>query len=410
MAPPLLPKRVLSPEPPDTGKCVSGPTTAKGKVTRSTAAKTRQSPYNVDAARRATTREKARSEAHNSTDLPIELDTDMIEHTIDYECQEIANEGFHQLSRETQLSQNSNPLTPAQCSATTAQHNASTLMDGVKGLLDLTNDYLRMLEEKHPGVGANFLALLADGTSRAMRGERVYAEKAKPENSETKVYNLKEQNVKATPPKGQSREDRRVMIRLGPEHEARKTGAFELRQKVQELVFDKSLVSDVWAVPSAVAILAPTPALAAAILQNKTAIENRFGSAVVERQEKWTNFIIGPIPKKVRCLEGFRDPMDGLLSEELAALKEIVPIRYMNWTRRSQDDQPFGHIRISVPEAKSNKFPPRLRLFGEAVFVQRIRQRQQPIVCDKCYGFHTIRTCARTPKCKTCATEAHDGP
>ncbi|POS81999.1 hypothetical protein EPUL_005490, partial [Erysiphe pulchra] len=73
-------------------------------------------------------------------------------------------------------------------------------------------------------------------------------------------------------------------------------------------------------------------------------------------------------------------------------------------------DQPFGHIRISVPEAKSNKFPPRLRLFGEAVFVQRIRQRQQPIVCDKCYGFHTKRTCARTPKCKTCATEAHDGP
>ncbi|POS81774.1 hypothetical protein EPUL_005764, partial [Erysiphe pulchra] len=132
-----------------------------------------------------------------------------------------------------------------------------------------------------------------------------------------------------TPPKGQSREDRRVMIRLGPEHEARKTGAFELRQKVQELVSDKLLVSDAWAVPSGVAILAPTPAKAAAILQNKTAIENRFG--------------------------------------KLAALKEIVPIRYMNWTRRSQDDQAFGHIRISVPEAKSNKFPPRLRLFGEAV-------------------------------------------
>ena len=181
-----------------------------------------------------------------------------------------------------------------------------------------------------------------------MRGERVYvitetklqtqqqhprdrwADKAKPDNSEIKVYNLKRQTTKATPPKGQGREDRRVMIRPGPEHEARKTGAFELRQKVQELVSDKSLVSDVWAVPSGVAILAPTPAKAAAILQNKTAIEDRFGSATVERQEKWTNFIIGPIPKKVRCLDGFRDPMDGLLSEELAAVKEIIPIRYMN--------------------------------------------------------------------------------
>ena len=145
MAPPLVSKRVLSPEPPDTGKCASGPTTAIGKVTRATAAKTRQSPYNVDAARRATTREKARSEAHNSTDLSMVLDTDMIEHINDYECQEIANEGLPQLSKETQLSQSNDPPTPAQCSATTTQHNATTLMDGVKGLLDLTNDYLRML-------------------------------------------------------------------------------------------------------------------------------------------------------------------------------------------------------------------------------------------------------------------------
>ncbi|POS83692.1 hypothetical protein EPUL_005063 [Erysiphe pulchra] len=177
-------------------------------------------------------------------------------------------------------------------------------------------------------IGENVLALLADGAFRALRGECVYVK------IETKLQTQR----------------------------------------------------DIWAEktkPENIAILAPTPAKAAAILQNKTAIENRCGSAVFERQEKWTNFIIGPILKKVRCLEGFRDPMDGLLSEELAAVKEIVPICYMNWILRFQDDQNFGHIRISAPKAKSNKFPPRLRLFGEAVFVQRIRQRQKPIVCDK---------------------------
>lgn len=41
--------------------------------------------------------------------------------------------------------------------------------------LDLTNDYLQNLHKELPGVGADFLALLADGASRAMRGERVYA-------------------------------------------------------------------------------------------------------------------------------------------------------------------------------------------------------------------------------------------
>ncbi|KAI0995571.1 hypothetical protein K3495_g12607 [Podosphaera aphanis] len=139
------------------------------------------------------------------------------------------------------------------------------------------------------------------------------------------------------------------MIRLSPDHEARKSGTFELRQTIQKLVPDSSLVSDVWSVPSGVAILAPTPAKAAAISQAKTVIEERFGNATVERQETWTKFVIGPIQKKVRCLDDFRDPIDGLLLEELASVREAVPIRYINWTKRSQKDEPYGYIRICVP-------------------------------------------------------------
>ncbi|POS85506.1 hypothetical protein EPUL_001726 [Erysiphe pulchra] len=246
-----------------------------------------------------------------------------------------------------QASVRSPAVTPEKDLSVASQHNAVTLMDGIKGLLDLTNDYLRMLEEKHLGIGADFLALLADGASRAMRGER------------------------------QSREDRRVMIRLAPDYEARKTGAFELRQKAQQLVPDKSLVSDVWPVPSGIAILAPTPAKAAAIPQSKTVIEDRFGNATVERQERWTSFIIGPIPKKFNVLMRLRDPLDGLLSEELAFDRDTIPIRYMNWTRRSQNDQPTSHIRKSVPESKSHKFPSRLRIFGEACAPNTMASIQQ---------------------------------
>ncbi|KHJ31237.1 hypothetical protein EV44_g4058 [Erysiphe necator] len=110
------------------------------------------------------------------------------------------------------------------------------------------------------------------------------------------------------------------MIRLGPEHEARKAGPFELRQKIQELVSDKSLVSNVWSVPSGVAILASTPAKAASIMQSKATIEERLGNAIVEQQEKWTTFVIGPIPKRVRCLDGMQDLMEVLLQEELATV------------------------------------------------------------------------------------------
>ncbi|KAI0993428.1 hypothetical protein K3495_g14756 [Podosphaera aphanis] len=59
--------------------------------------------------------------------------------------------------------------------STDGPRSSSSLMKAIKGLLDLTNHYLLDLENEHPGVGSDFLALLADGAFRAMRGQRVYA-------------------------------------------------------------------------------------------------------------------------------------------------------------------------------------------------------------------------------------------
>ncbi|POS82853.1 hypothetical protein EPUL_005483 [Erysiphe pulchra] len=119
------------------------------------------------------------------------------------------------------------------------------------------------------------------------------------------------------------------MIRLKPDHEAWKNGSFELRKKIEKLVSESSLVSDAWIVPSGIAALAPTSAKAAAILRAKKVIEHRFGNALVERQGAWTNFDIGPINKKIRCLDRMHDPMDGLLQEKLAHVRDTVSIRDM---------------------------------------------------------------------------------
>ncbi|KAI0999255.1 hypothetical protein K3495_g8942 [Podosphaera aphanis] len=125
--------------------------------------------------------------------------------------------------------------------------------------------------------------------------------------------------MRATPPQGQSSEDRRTMIRLGPDHEARKADSYELRQAIQKLVSDSTLVSDVRSVPSGVAMLASTPAKAATILQAKSANETRFGNAIVERQESWPKFVLRVHKKKVRCHDGQSDrlcyPLEGLLQE-----------------------------------------------------------------------------------------------
>lgn len=87
------------------------------------------------------------------------------------------------------------------------------------------------------------------------------------------------------------------MIQLSPDHEARKTIVYELEAKIKILVPDSSLISDVWTVPSGLAILIPTPAKVVTILQAISAIEEKFENAVVERQETRTTFVIGPVPK-----------------------------------------------------------------------------------------------------------------
>ncbi|POS84923.1 hypothetical protein EPUL_003510 [Erysiphe pulchra] len=129
-----------------------------------------------------------------------------------------------------------------------------------------------------------------------------------------------------------------------------------------------------------------------------SAIEERFDNATVERQETWTKFVISLIQKQIRCLD------------ELAFVPEFVPIRYMNWIRGSQNDEPTGFIRLYVPELKANRFPTRLRVYGEAVSIQKIRKRQQIVVCFKCHGFHATRTYAQSTKCQNCGTDAHEGP
>ncbi|POS81913.1 hypothetical protein EPUL_006680, partial [Erysiphe pulchra] len=74
-------------------------------------------------------------------------------------------------------------------------------------------------------------------------------------------------------------EDRKVMIRLGKDHEARISNSFLLRQQIQTLILDRTLVSDAWQSPSRITILALTPEKAATILQYKDAIARRFGNA-----------------------------------------------------------------------------------------------------------------------------------
>ncbi|POS84575.1 hypothetical protein EPUL_002800, partial [Erysiphe pulchra] len=259
--------------------------------------------------------------------------------------------------------------------------SVAPLMAAIKGLLDLTNDYLQNLDKEHPSVAADFLALLADGASCAMRGERVYVslQNTSKLNTNSPKATWAQKVARASPSREQSKEDRRVMICVGSIHEARKTESFELRQKVQNTLPDKSLVSDAWFVPSGF----------------KDTIKKMLGEAIVERQETWKTFLISPIPKIISGLDGIHNTMEGPLQEELAVFMNIVSIRYIGWTRRTQNEEPYGYIRIFA-----------------SVFRRSSICSKNPSTKSN-YGIREVSlecaVCARSTKCGTCDADAHNG-
>lgn len=68
-----------------------------------------------------------------------------------------------------------------------------------------------------------------------------------------------------------------------------------------------------------------------------------------------------------------------------------------------------GTITVSLQHGQRDKWPSRLRLFGQAVLSRSLRQRPSITLCDKCHGYHHGRNCARSPRCINCSLPRHDG-
>ncbi|POS83283.1 hypothetical protein EPUL_005991, partial [Erysiphe pulchra] len=163
------------------------------------------------------------------------------------------------------------------------QHSQnSTLMMKARGLLNLVGPFLEEMETDRPGAGAGFLALISEGVSRAIRGEKISLRTS----TDTNIM-----------PNSSANNDNSCAARI------------------QRIIPHPSLMADAMQVPSGIVILSPLPAKAAAILQYKDMIAQRFGKAIVERQVSWTVFILGLLPKQANTLDG-KDPLDELLLQE----------------------------------------------------------------------------------------------
>ncbi|CAD6501971.1 BgTH12-07855, partial [Blumeria graminis f. sp. triticale] len=88
-------------------------------------------------------------------------------------------------------------------------------------LLNIVCSYLDEIEDIYPGLGVDALALILDGVSRAIRGEKIYRTSIVNPVSRVdgSIQKSKTWAAKAAAESHQSKEDKRVMIRLDSKHE-----------------------------------------------------------------------------------------------------------------------------------------------------------------------------------------------
>lgn len=202
--------------------------------------------------------------------------------------------------------------------------------------------------------------------------------------------------------------DNRVMIRVPADHSIRQANPFEVRSHINKIMGGEERIMDVHYVRSGIALVAKSGLKATEILQFKDQITNTVGNASVEQQEKWVSFLLNPVPKRLTTSDGGVDVTPELVSREIQ-LHTGMTMRRVAWTKKSsQSGLAEGVILAYMTPAMAKSWPAHMRLFGQAVSVQPLRERLNVTQCEKCYGFHHTRNCPRAPRCHRCAGARHD--
>ena len=137
------------------------------------------------------------------------------------------------------------------------------------------------------------------------------------------------------------------------------------------------------------------------------------GIIPIERQEKRTNLLLGPVLKYGYNSSGSPEALtDADIRQELAGAKiDTESIFSISWTRRSRESPEWEEtLRLVVSKPASEKLPFSIRLFARSAGSRPADNRPRLQVCPRCHGFHKINSCTRRARCGICASDSHNVP
>lgn len=192
------------------------------------------------------------------------------------------------------------------------------------------------------------------------------------------------------------KEDKRLFLRLRPDHAWRKLSPVAIKKMITEKSgVAATAIKALYSVRSGYAIECVSDALRDTILTAGKSLGD--ANAIIEAASNWTSVLLPSIPLSIRTLDSNVIVTSEMVANECLAVFGMLPIQlrpmksstgqfYITWLIHFQK-RPLGmHFRLFDES-------------GSAMAFKRCRPIEQ---CPKCWGFHSTRFCGKDPHCGKC--------
>lgn len=201
----------------------------------------------------------------------------------------------------------------------------------------------------------------------------------------------------------QARPDNRIFIRLPEGHASRNHHIHAVKAALtNKLGLNGRPLKGVQHVKSGLALL-PADASQATLLLEKAPEITAVLGGTVEKAEKWQNYVLDYVPRKLPAIDGtIVEITSEMALEEVKFETGVLPKR-LTWTRKSLEEPgQKGSIVVSF-DTPVRPF----RIFGTSTLSRHINRGPRVSQCNRCWGFHDQRKCNRDIRCLQCASKDH---
>lgn len=192
------------------------------------------------------------------------------------------------------------------------------------------------------------------------------------------------------------RKDKRIFLRLGPQHEWRKLSPVTLKKIITERAgVAASAITAMYSVRSGFALECVSDALRDAILSVGTSFEPV--NAKIEPAYEWFSVIVPQVPLYIRTLEVRILVTSEMVANECLAVSGAAPEPV-----RPNKTQLGRYSTSWLVHFKQKPSKLRFRLFDESGPAMPFMRRRPIEQCQRCWGFHSTRFCTKSSCCRRC--------